>query len=302
MDISQDPQALELLLNHLEDRLPESLPMYNLVRHVRDRKLDRTQIFVDDRNIRNCTTVLCMALNVWAEVNDIGWYIYSENADRLVSMFKQVKLTERCLDGFSQHDTVSFLCLDGKFLETINQYMDTHGYQIDKQYNELFRLYVRHLNKDAIASMAQKIPALPQGFTMAPLRLEHANLVTSKAIYSSPSRLPFLRKMIEIFPSVAIYPPNQDEPVSWSLLMQHGEPGFGYTDTKYRNMKFAQIRQAEMMSRLLDYGYKAVCTSTQDDNTAMKEVFKKYPGVKPLHLIHYIMFKKSPNKSTTSKL
>ncbi|XP_077993891.1 uncharacterized protein LOC144447687 [Glandiceps talaboti] len=302
MEISQDPKALELLLHHLEDRQPESLPMYNLVRHVRDRKLEKAQVFVDDRNIKNCTTVLCLGLNVSLGTgsDDSGWYLYSEDEDSLVSMLNTVKLTERSLGGFSQSDMVTFLCLDDKFLKTVTQYMNKQGYQIELNYT--FRLYVRKLDKATIESMKKDAQSLPKGFTMAPLRPEHANLVTSKTIYSTPSTAQFVRKMIEEFPSIAIYPPNQGEPVAWSVLMQHGEPGYGYTHPEYRNKKFAQIRQAELMSRLLDYGYKAVCIATEDDNTAMQKVFKKYPGLQPLNLIHYSVFKKSPNMSTTSKL
>ncbi|XP_077982537.1 uncharacterized protein LOC144437468 [Glandiceps talaboti] len=299
MDITEDPKALDLLLHHLEDKKLESLLVYNLVRHIRDKKWDRTRVFVDDRNITNCRTVMCHGPLLGAECDDSGWYIYSEDEDKVKSMLNTVRLSERCLDGLSCSGRIIFPCLNDKFLKTVTQYMNNHGFQIDKTL--AFQLYVRNLDK-AIVETMQKAHTLPEGFAMGSLRVEHAKLVTSSFSLTSAIDVPMVRKMINEFPSVAIYDNNRDEPVSWSLLIQHGEPSLGYTQPAYRNRKFAQIRHAEMMSRLLDYGYKAVFLATDDDNTEMKAVFKKYPGLTPLYMMHYSYFKKVPKVPITSQL
>ncbi|XP_077979570.1 uncharacterized protein LOC144434923 [Glandiceps talaboti] len=299
MDISTDSKALTLLLSHLRKRYPESVPIYNLVRHVRDKKWDRTEIFVDN-SVQDSTTVFCHSPTVLSVDSNIGcWYSYSEDEDKLLSILNKIKVTERRLDGCYDTDTVIFMCLNDKFLKTITQYMMTnHGFEIDKIYT--YQTYVRTLDNITLAAIQQQAPVLPKGYRMASLKPEHAELVASKTGYNTSAAIRLVRKLIEEFPSVAIYIPNQDEPVSWAMLHQHGNPGYGYTQPTYRSEQLQQIGHAEMMSRLHYYGYQKVCFGTTKDNIASQKVIKKYPGLTPLHVLHNIIFKK--DKSVLSKL
>ncbi|XP_077993884.1 uncharacterized protein LOC144447679 [Glandiceps talaboti] len=292
MEISQDQKALETLLHQLEDRLPESTFNYHLVRHIKDKKWDKTQVFVDG-SMQDFTSLLCHGPIVGSKNSNIGgWYLYSDDEEKLISMLNKVRLTERSLDGFSPPDTVCLMGVTDKYLKTITQYMSNHGFVIERNFT--YRLYMRTLDKDTLASFRQQAYTLPKGYTIAPLRPEHASLVASKTNYCSPTAVPLVRKMIEEFPSFAIYAPNQDEPVSWSMLHENGSPGFGYTQPEYRNRKFAKILGKEMVHRLSEYGYKTVPMETTDDNKIVLHEIKNYPGLTTLDLIHFMYFKKTP--------
>ncbi|XP_077993885.1 uncharacterized protein LOC144447680 [Glandiceps talaboti] len=300
MEISQDQKALETLLHQLEDRLPESIHNYHLVRHIKDKKWDKTQVFVDS-SLQDFTSLLCHGPNVGSKNSNIGgWYLYSDNEEKLISMLNKVRLTERSLNGFSPPDTVLLMGVTDKYLKTITQYMSNHGFVIEQKFT--YRSYMRTLDKDTLASYKQQAYTLPKGYTIAPLRPEHASLVASKTAYCSPTTVPLVRKMIEEFPSFAIYAPNQDEPVSWSMLHEHGSPGFGYTQPEYRNRKFAKIIGKEMVCHLYEYGYKMMTSETTEDNKIVHHNMKKHPGLRTLDLIHFITFKKTPQMAPASKL
>ncbi|XP_077993889.1 uncharacterized protein LOC144447684 [Glandiceps talaboti] len=293
MEISQDQKALETLLHQLEDRLPETIFNYHLVRHIKDKKWDKTQVFVDG-SMQDFTTLLCHGPHVMSKNSNIGgWYLYSDDEEKLISMLNKIRLTEHSLDGFCPQDTVLLLGVTDKYLKTITQYMmSNHGFVIEQKFT--YRLYMTTLDKDTLASYKQQAYTLPKGYTIAPLRPEHASLVASKTAYCSPTAVPLVKKMIEEFPSFAIYAPNQDEPVSWSMLHENGSPGFGYTQPQYRNRKFAKIIGKEMVHCLSEYGYKMVPSETTDDNKIVHHNMKKHPGLTTLDLIHFITFKKTP--------
>ncbi|XP_077978960.1 glycine N-acyltransferase-like [Glandiceps talaboti] len=299
MDISRDLKSLKLLLSHLEDRQPESLPMYNLVRHVIEKKWDNTQVFVDDSNMQNCTTVLCHSPSTTTEsIDDGAWYIYSEDEERLKSNLHKVKVAEgRRLDGSFHTRSIIFEDFDDKLLKTISDYMSSHGFEVVKDFTG--RLHAGTLDTDSVTSVQFTSPVPQKGYAVASLKPEHAGLVASKNKFCSPDSIPLVRKMIEEFPSCAVYVSGREDPISWLLLQHHGLLGFGYTLPEYRSKKFLQMH-GEMASRLPQYGYQA-CFSTADDNAPAQRAIQNSPayGIIPLYRIHRTFFKKAKQ---TSKL
>ncbi|XP_077982010.1 glycine N-acyltransferase-like [Glandiceps talaboti] len=289
MDITKDTKTLELLLGHLAKRQPESLLIYNLVKHVRSKKWDRTHIFVDDSDMQNCTTVLCHAPSTLAEnIDDGAWFLYSQDEDRLKSTLEKVSVAEgRRLDG-SYSNTVIFEDFDDKLLQSITEYMNPHGFEVDKNY--VARFYVID---ETVSTIGMEKPAPPSGYKLAPLRPEHAGLVVSKTVFCSPVSVPLVRKMIEEFPSCGVYAPNRDDPVTWSMMQQHGMNGSGFTLPEYRNRKFMTMRHWEMMSYYVKHGYKMTFATT-DSNAPTQGFLKKSPPNRniPVCLIRRTFFKK----------
>ncbi|XP_077981922.1 menorin-like [Glandiceps talaboti] len=295
MDITKDSKTLELLLGHLAKRQPESLLIYNLVKHVRSKKWDRTHIFVDDSDMQNCTTVLCHAPSTLAEnIDDGAWFLYSQDEDRLKSTLEKVGVAEgRRLDG-SNSNTVIFEDFDDKLSQTITEYMNYHGFEVNKTYAARF-----YVIDEKVSTIGMEKPAPPSGYKLAPLRPEHAGLVASKTVFCSPVSVPLVRKMIEEFPSCGVYAPNRDDPVAWTMMQQHGMNGSGFTLPEYRNRKFMTMRHWEMMSYYVKHGYK-MTLATADSNAPTQGYLKKSPPnrIIPVCLIRRTFF----NKGEDTKL
>ncbi|XP_077978712.1 glycine N-acyltransferase-like [Glandiceps talaboti] len=303
MDISTDPKILGLLLRHLETKQPESLLVYYLVRHVRDKKWDKTQVFVDDVSMVNCTTVLCHSPSALTDnIDDGSWFVYCEDQRGLKSLLHQVGVAEgRGLDGRYHTNNILFEDFNGKFLPTITEYMKANGYKVRKNFAR--PLYVANFDKTTIAHMQRNAPAPPPGYKIASLKPEHAGLVASNTFLSSMTSAPIIRKIIEEFPSIAVYTPDRDDPVSWSMVKQHGVVGFAYTLPEFRNMKLMQMH-SQMTSRLPEYGYK-LCFITEDDNAPTQHTIKKSPlDIPVVHQVNRTYFRKISNNyiSVDSKL
>ncbi|XP_077988650.1 glycine N-acyltransferase-like [Glandiceps talaboti] len=226
------------LLKTLEKWNPECLPIYQLLEnsYENNNTWPCISIYVDCKDVDQMTTILCCCGDYHTNPNGNNYFLYSVDDEKM-----NVFLAENSVIDWSRK-YVQFEIMSLAYSNMVEEIALQHSSSLHKPTGVYH--YYTCIGDDRVEEITNR--SLPCGFTLAPLRIEHAPLLISKFSYPGIPPVTQFAKLIECMPTLAVYN-EKGTPVSWAVIKEYGEIGMTYTEPGYRRQGFASIVTANLV-------------------------------------------------------
>ena len=204
--------------------LPARSAVYYLVKnsHVTKNIWPNLEVYTDTDKYEDLSTVVCVKKGYYMPPFEKTYTMHSSDVRTLQSL-----LTD--LVDWKQNKII-FSALPVFLLTGLIQLCKTKGFEVQPDQNIPFRQYW---------STLAKIPevTLPSGLREGALDLKYVDFLNKHWQSTWGFPLPDFKKALKHQPSFAVYD-EHDQAISWSVLKEFGDLGYGYTSPEHRNKRF----------------------------------------------------------------